>query len=84
MKLKPHLILNDKHYFLIYDKLVAPKVFNLIFNVIKPLLNSTTLGKVSISSNEKDWKPALFNLIDEDQLCTRLGGTRPSRVPVRI
>ncbi|ODN04856.1 SEC14-like protein 4 [Orchesella cincta] len=60
----------------------APKVFNLIFNVIKPLLNSTTLGKVTISSNEKEWKSALLNLIDEDQLCARLGGSRPSRVPI--
>ncbi|CAL8125545.1 unnamed protein product [Orchesella dallaii] len=60
----------------------APKVFNLIFNVIKPLLNSTTLGKVTISSNEKEWKSALLNLVDEDQLCVRLGGSRRSRVPI--
>ncbi|OQR78522.1 SEC14 protein 2-like [Tropilaelaps mercedesae] len=89
----------------------APPIFNIFLNMIKPLLNGSTLAKVKIygkdlcrlelshqlivsifvnkviiphfilllptlATDETQWKPALLEIIDPDQLPVKYGGTR--------
>jgi len=61
-----------KHSFVIN----APKIFNALFNIVKPLLNSRTLAKVQIFNSDKPrWKEALLKLIPEEQIPPHWGGT---------
>lgn len=47
----------------------APKVFSILFALIKPLLTARTLSKVQIyASNAAKWKLALLNNIPADQV----------------
>ncbi|XP_003745441.1 SEC14-like protein 2 [Galendromus occidentalis] len=58
----------------------APPIFSLFFNLLKPLLNGTTLSKVQIFGKDPSkWKPVLLDAIDADQLPVRYGGTRTGR-----
>lgn len=60
----------------------TPKVFQLIFGLIRPMINSKTLGKVTIAGGSREWRPALLKLIDPENLPLRLRGTFSSKFPV--
>jgi CRAL/TRIO domain len=46
----------------------TPGLFNMIWKVFAPLLDSRTTDKIKIYSKPKDWQPALLQLIDADVL----------------
>jgi CRAL/TRIO domain len=46
----------------------TPGLFNMIWKVFAPLLDSRTTDKIKIYSKQKDWQPALLQLIDADVL----------------
>nr|CAH0109508.1 unnamed protein product [Daphnia galeata] len=54
----------------------APKLFTVIFNILKPFVAQETQAKMKIfSSNRKEWTAALLEEIDADQLPAFYGGT---------
>merc|ERR1712136_575835 len=54
----------------------APKMFTLLFAAVKPLLTQATIDKFRIyGTDENEWKPALLEYIDADQLPVHYGGT---------
>ncbi len=56
--------------------LTAPKIFDLLFSLVKPLLSEKTLSKLSIFGNDPDiWKPALLAEIPAEILPVSYGGT---------
>ncbi|CAG7815171.1 unnamed protein product [Allacma fusca] len=58
----------------------APKIFNALFTLIKPVLNSRTLVKIHIfGPNKPKWQEALLKHTESDQLPPFWGGTRPGR-----
>lgn len=71
--------------------LTAPKLFTVIFNILKPFVAQETQAKMKIfSSNRKEWTAALLEEIDAEQLPAFYGGTMvdpdgdpkcPSKVP---
>ena len=55
---------------------LAPKMFTLLFAAVKPLLTQATIDKFRIyGTDENEWKPALLEYIDADQLPVHYGGT---------
>jgi len=53
----------------------APKLFTFLYAVIKPMIHPLTLEKFEIFGNNTDeWKAALLNDIDIDQLPVHYGG----------
>ena len=51
-------------------------MFTLLFAVVKPLLTQATIDKFRIyGTDENEWKPALLEYIDADQLPVHYGGT---------
>ncbi|CAG7815172.1 unnamed protein product [Allacma fusca] len=57
-----------------------PAVFNYLFTLVKPLLNSRTLAKVRIlGSNKQKWQEVLLNHVDATQIPPFWGGSRPGR-----
>jgi hypothetical protein len=55
----------------------APKIFSILFALIKPILSARTLSKIQIfSSNSSKWKVALLNNIPADQIPVKYGGTK--------
>ncbi|CAG7815168.1 unnamed protein product [Allacma fusca] len=58
----------------------APRTFNYLFALAKPLLNSRTLAKVQIfGPNRANWQTVILRHIDGDQIPPFWGGTRPGR-----
>ena len=54
----------------------APKLFTLLWNVIKPVLHKVTVDKVRIfGCDPNEWKAALLEEIEADQLPVIYGGT---------
>lgn len=54
----------------------ASKLFTVGFSLIKPFLHQATLDKVSIfGTDDAEWKAALLEEIDADQLPVYYGGT---------
>ncbi|CAG7732529.1 unnamed protein product [Allacma fusca] len=54
----------------------APKIFELLWTCLKPLLTQHTLSKCSIyGGNAEQWKKALLQNIDFKDLPSRFGGT---------
>jgi len=54
----------------------APKIFTLAFAMIRPLLTQVTLDKIKFFGTDKsEWKAALLEDIDADQLPAYYGGT---------
>lgn len=54
----------------------APKLFTIMFNMMKPFLNPATVAKVRIfGHNKEEWLAALLEEIDADQLPAFYGGT---------
>lgn len=53
----------------------APAFFTFIWKFCKGLVNKNTAEKIQIFSKPAQWKPALLELIDEDQLPEIFGGT---------
>lgn len=51
----------------------VPSLFSVFFNLIKPLLNGTTLQKVSVFGKDQ-WKEAILKHVDPDQLPKHWGG----------
>jgi len=55
----------------------APKVFSVLFNLVKPILSARTLSKIFIfDSNEVAWKKEIFGNLPLSQVLTQYGGTR--------
>jgi len=54
----------------------APKMFTMLFTLVKPLLSQATIDKFHIyGTDEKEWRAALLEYIDADQLPVYYGGT---------
>ncbi|ODN04859.1 SEC14-like protein 2 [Orchesella cincta] len=54
----------------------ASRIFNMLFNIVKPFLSPRTLDKVNIySAQQSQWMPALMKDIEQDQLPKYFGGT---------
>jgi len=54
----------------------APRLFTLLFNMVKPMLSQATIEKFRIyGCNQEEWKAALLEDIDADQLPVAYGGT---------
>ncbi|XP_046633862.1 SEC14-like protein 2 [Daphnia pulicaria] len=54
----------------------APKIFTVIFNIIKPFLHQATLDKIRIFGYDKEeWAAALLEEIEADNLPLYYGGT---------
>ena len=54
----------------------APKIFSIFFNICKLILNKNTIDKIRIfGHDEMEWKAALLEEIDADQLPVYYGGT---------
>ena len=69
-------------YFYYY---IAPKIFSILFALIKPLLSPVTLAKIKIyGSNSSKWKLALLNNIPADQIPVNYGGTAAANANVSI
>lgn len=55
----------------------CPKVFAVLFNMIKPFLSERTLSKISIfDSNASKWEPSLKKMVDSSMLPKKYGGHR--------
>jgi hypothetical protein len=62
----------------------APRIFAILFNIIKPLLTARTLNKIQIfDSNEAKWKEALLNNFPADQLPAEYGGTKKATMQIK-
>jgi hypothetical protein len=59
----------------------APTALSWAYNIIKPFLDEVTKAKIQIMSNRNQWEPALFNLIDRNQVPMQYGGTAPDLTP---
>lgn len=56
--------------------LTAPRIFSVLFAMIKPLIPATDFPKIKIfAANKSEWLPALLEEIDADQLPSFYGGT---------
>ena len=69
-------VLNNsaKRLFLYFG--VAPKLFTMIYNLMKPFLHQVTIDKIGVYGFDKaEWKAALLEEIDADQLPAYYGGT---------
>jgi len=54
----------------------ASRIFNMLFNIVKPFLSPRTLAKVSIfPAQPNQWIPALLKDIEQDQLPKYFGGS---------
>jgi len=54
----------------------APKMFTMLFAIVKSLLSQSTIDKFRIyGTDENEWKAALLEHIDADQLPVHYGGT---------
>jgi hypothetical protein len=54
----------------------APKIFSVLFSMLKPFMHEKTKNKVQIYSHDSSiWKAALLAEIDPDQLPVCYGGT---------
>lgn len=55
----------------------CPKVFAVLFNLIKPFLTERTLSKIKIfDSNANKWRPELEKFVVKGLLPKKYGGTR--------
>lgn len=53
----------------------GPRIFSMLFAIVKPFLSENTVNKISIfDSNEANWKKAVEEVIDPSQLPIRYGG----------
>ncbi|EFX85496.1 hypothetical protein DAPPUDRAFT_300430 [Daphnia pulex] len=54
----------------------APKLFTMVFSIVKPFLHQMTLDKINIFGfDKKEWSAALLKEIDAEQLPAQYGGT---------
>jgi hypothetical protein len=54
----------------------APKIFTVIFNIMKPFLHQATLDKMRIFGHDKEeWTAALLEEIEANNLPLYYGGT---------
>jgi hypothetical protein len=54
----------------------VPKIFSLLYAMVKPLLPPATVAKIKIFGSDKEtWVPVIKNLADDDQIGTNFGGT---------
>ena len=61
----------------------APKLFQLAWTVVEPLLTGRVMSKVAIyGTNKESWKPLLLEHIDPDNLPSACGGAMTSCLPV--
>lgn len=56
--------------------MLAPKLFTIVFNIVKPCLHQATVNKVRIyGANKAEWLNAILDEVDADQLPAFYGGT---------
>ncbi|XP_046633901.1 SEC14-like protein 2 [Daphnia pulicaria] len=54
----------------------APKLFTVIYNMMRPFMNQVTIDKICVYGFDKDeWQSALLKDIEADQLPAHYGGT---------
>ncbi|CAM9135726.1 unnamed protein product, partial [Choristocarpus tenellus] len=53
----------------------TPALFGYVWGIFSPLLDPRTRSKISILSRPKEWKPALLEIVDSNQLPPEYGGT---------
>jgi hypothetical protein len=59
----------------------CPKVFAVLFNIIKPFLSERTLSKIKIyDSNATKWRPELLKVVPEPLLPKMYGGSKPGKM----
>ena len=64
------------YYFTSYAFIAAPRIFQLIYTMMKPFMHQVTIDKVKIyGTDKKEWTAALLEDIDADQLPAYYGGT---------
>ena len=57
--------------------IIAPRIFSIVWAMIRPFMNDKTAAKVQIFSGSKDeWKAVLLEDIDCSQLPVFYGGSR--------
>jgi len=55
----------------------APRIFETVTNIIRPLMSpGTRKGFAIFTTNKAEWEPYLHNLVDRDQLTVEYGGTK--------
>jgi hypothetical protein len=60
----------------------APKIFTILWSLMKPLLSEATLSTVEIYGfNSDEWKPFLKSFLPVDQIPSRYGGSNTSGQP---
>lgn len=65
--------------------ITGPKVFSLLFAVIKPLMSSRTQEKLELyDSNSAKWMKRLVHYIPENDLPEKYGGRRMTQIMERI
>jgi hypothetical protein len=68
--------INNSIVFMIFLGPLAPKLFTVIYNIMKPFLHQNTLDKLKIFGNNKEeWTAALLEEIEADNLPLYYGGT---------
>ena len=66
LSIRKHIFRNDS----------APKLFTVIYNMMRPFMHQVTIDKVCVYGFDKnEWKSALLKDIDADQLPEHYGGT---------
>lgn len=60
---------------------IAPQSFNLVLDLVRPMLNKPTSDALRIYGyNQKQWKPVLDNEVSETKMPREFGGTRPEEI----
>ena len=59
--------------------MIAPKIFTVIFNLLKGFLHPLTVEKIRIfSNNREEWQAAILEEIEADQIPEMYGGILPN------
>ena len=59
-----------------YHFFKAPKIFSMLFALVKPMLSQVDTPKIKIYGNDKnEWTSAILEEIDADQVPSFYGGT---------
>ena len=65
----------------IFTFLSAPKIFPILFSMIKPILNSSLLDRIKIfDANKEIWLAGLLEEIELDEIPACYGGTNSKKV----
>lgn len=66
----------SKHRAITVMLFAAPKLYTMVFNVLRPFMHQATINKINIFGHDKrEWLPAMLEEIDASQLPVLYGGT---------